>query len=175
MKIIQTSVEATMAGSSRSSPAGLSLATLAPPRWTAKTGSLKMLLSTLQISPKLTDYPLPPRRRPTKEILGDYDKSWSPSDLPPKKQVTIMILEIRNKFSEKIDYWFAEGNAQFSDWIVLLGHGVTGNLSRPVIALTARELNQAGFSVLTFSFSGNGESEGDFATLLSKASKISKR
>ena len=55
-----------------------------------------------------------------------------------------MILEIRNKFSEKIDYWFAEGNAQFSDWIVLLGHGVTGNLSRPVIALTARELNQAG-------------------------------
>ena len=74
----------------------------------------------------------------------------------------IMILEIRNELSEKIDYWFAKGNAHFSDWIVLLGHGVTGNRSRPVIALTAKELNQAGFSVLTFSFSGNGESEGDF-------------
>ena len=73
-----------------------------------------------------------------------------------------MILEIRNALGEKIDYGFSEGNGQFSDWIVLLGHGVTGNRNRPVIADTAKELNQTGFSVLTFSFSGNGESGGDF-------------
>jgi len=69
---------------------------------------------------------------------------------------------IRNQFGEAIDYEYLEGDDRFASWIVLLGHGVTGNRSRPVIAETARALNDAGFSTLAFSFSGNGESEGDF-------------
>jgi pimeloyl-ACP methyl ester carboxylesterase len=73
-----------------------------------------------------------------------------------------MVSEIRNKGGEKIDYGYIEGNGQFPDWIVLLGHGVTGNRNRPIIADTAEALNRAGFSILPFSFSGNGESEGDF-------------
>ena len=73
-----------------------------------------------------------------------------------------MITEIRNHVGEKIDFGFVEGNEKFADWIVLLGHGVTGNRERPVISETARSLNKAGFSTLAFSFSGNGDSEGDF-------------
>ncbi len=69
---------------------------------------------------------------------------------------------IRNHLGEALDYEFLEGDGRFSDWIVLLGHGVTGNRSRPVIAETASALNRAGFSTLAFSFSGNGESEGNF-------------
>lgn len=69
---------------------------------------------------------------------------------------------ITNSQGEKIDYEYLEEDSRFSDWIVLLGHGVTGNRNRPVIADTAKALNQAGFSTLAFSFSGNGDSEGDF-------------
>lgn len=69
---------------------------------------------------------------------------------------------IRNHAGEAIDYEFLEGDGTFSSWVVLLGHGVTGNRSRPVVAETARALNKAGFSTLAFSFSGNGDSDGDF-------------
>lgn len=71
---------------------------------------------------------------------------------------------IRNAFGEKLDYSF-EGRAEPSgrrDWIVVLGHGVTGDKERPVIADTAHALNAAGFDTLRFSFSGNGASEGRF-------------
>ena len=73
-----------------------------------------------------------------------------------------MLSEIRNQLGEKIDFLYQEGNEKLSDWIVVLGHGVTGNRERPVIAETATALNHAGFSTLAFSFSGNGQSEGDF-------------
>ena len=69
---------------------------------------------------------------------------------------------IRNSSGEEIDYELLESDGRFSDWIVLLGHGVTGNRDRPVIADTAEALNHAGFTALAFSFSGNGESEGAF-------------
>jgi alpha/beta superfamily hydrolase len=71
---------------------------------------------------------------------------------------------IKNPLGETLDYSFASGAADSkkSDWIVVLGHGVTGNKDRPVVADPAAALNAAGFDTLRFSFAGNGDSEGDF-------------
>ena len=71
---------------------------------------------------------------------------------------------IQNALGETLDYSFAEGAGTIrqSDWIVVLGHGVTGNKDRPVVADTAAALNSAGFDTLRFSFAGNGDSEGTF-------------
>lgn len=72
--------------------------------------------------------------------------------------------EIRNEASELLDYTFAKAanETPFSEWIVVLGHGVTGNKDREVIADLALALNAVGFDTLRFSYSGNGNSEGDF-------------
>jgi alpha/beta superfamily hydrolase len=71
---------------------------------------------------------------------------------------------IKNSLNETLDYTFAPGidAEKKSDWIVVLGHGVTGNKDRPVVVDPANALNAAGFDTLRFSFAGNGESEGDF-------------
>lgn len=68
---------------------------------------------------------------------------------------------ISNASGEKIDYRF-HGNASDPSKIVLIGHGVTGNLDRPWAEGLANALAEAGFPALRFSFSGNGDSEGDF-------------
>lgn len=66
----------------------------------------------------------------------------------------------RNKHGELLDTsYFA---AERDDALILIGHGVTGNKDRPVVKNTADYLTKAGFPCLTFSFSGNGESEGRF-------------
>lgn len=71
---------------------------------------------------------------------------------------------IKNSQGETLDYTFTPGAEHCLDvkWLVILGHGVTGNKDRPVIADTAKTLSDAGFDTLAFSFSGNGDSEGDF-------------
>lgn len=71
---------------------------------------------------------------------------------------------IKNASGETLDYTFTSGAADCHDesWVVILGHGVTGNKDRPVIVDTAKALSDAGFDTLAFSFAGNGESEGDF-------------
>lgn len=71
---------------------------------------------------------------------------------------------IINPAGEKLDHRFARATADHPvrNWIVILGHGVTGDLDRPVVAATAAALNAAGFDTLRFSFAGNGGSEGDF-------------
>ncbi len=71
---------------------------------------------------------------------------------------------IKNIQGETLDYTFTSGAQSCRDesWLVILGHGVTGNKDRPVIVDTAKALNEAGFDTLAFSFSGNGDSEGDF-------------
>jgi len=71
---------------------------------------------------------------------------------------------IKNPFEEKLDYRFAKGEGASADgeWIVILGHGVTGNMDRPIMTDTANALNAAGYDTLRFSFSGNGNSEGNF-------------
>ena len=71
---------------------------------------------------------------------------------------------IKNSFGETLDYTFTAGAKSCRDekWLVILGHGVTGNKDRPVITDTAKAINEAGFDTLAFSFAGNGDSEGDF-------------
>lgn len=71
---------------------------------------------------------------------------------------------IKNSLNETLDYTFAPGidAEKKSGWIVVLGHGVTGNKDRPVVVDPADALNAAGFDTLRFSFAGNGDSEGDF-------------
>ncbi|MGD7652427.1 MAG: alpha/beta hydrolase [Verrucomicrobiales bacterium] len=71
---------------------------------------------------------------------------------------------IFNPQGERIDYTFRSGagEAAGEGWLVLLGHGVTGNKDRPLISELAEALNAAGFDTLRFSFAGNGESGGDF-------------
>ncbi len=75
-----------------------------------------------------------------------------------------MNLNIKNSANETLDYTFGKGsaNSEKSEWIAILGHGVTGNKDRPIIKDTADALNNAGFDTLRFSFAGNGESGGDF-------------
>ncbi|GAB5561264.1 MAG: hypothetical protein SynsKO_29110 [Synoicihabitans sp.] len=79
--------------------------------------------------------------------------------------------DIRNAAGERLDYSFATGaeDHHHEGWIVVLGHGVTGDKDRPLMIATAAALNAAGFDTLRISFSGNGDSEGDF-----RASTISK-
>ncbi len=69
--------------------------------------------------------------------------------------------EIRNAQGERLDYAFHAGDHP-SSRIVVLGHGVTGNKDRPLLLALTQSLNAAGLSVLGFSFSGNGDSEGRF-------------
>lgn len=62
------------------------------------------------------------------------------------------------------DYTFSAGSQteKVPGWLVILGHGVTGDKDRPVIIENAAALNAAGFNTLRFSFAGNGESAGNF-------------
>lgn len=75
---------------------------------------------------------------------------------------------IRNIEGEKIDYTFQQGhNAE--KFIIVLGHGVTGNKDRPFLVALTDALLTAGISTLRMSFSGNGDSEGRFeAATISK-------
>lgn len=70
-----------------------------------------------------------------------------------------MFGEIRNEHGECLDYTYHKGNG---NRIVVIGHGVTGNKDRPALIALAEGLAEAGISVLRFSFSGNGDSEGEF-------------
>lgn len=74
-----------------------------------------------------------------------------------------MIQTLHNHLGEKIDFAFVQGgDSKKSDWLVLVAHGVTGNKDRPIVVDAAKAAHKQGFSTLAFSFSGNGESEGDF-------------
>lgn len=81
---------------------------------------------------------------------------------------TTMFGEIRNEHGERLDYTFHEGELEYtgnegdSNQIVVIGHGVTGNKDRPFLVHLAESLAEVGISVLRFSFSGNGDSEGKF-------------
>lgn len=68
---------------------------------------------------------------------------------------------IRNKAGEKLDLVFSSGAAR-SQYLVILGHGVTANKDRSWALSLAKGLDELGFATLRFSFSGNGRSEGQF-------------
>jgi len=68
---------------------------------------------------------------------------------------------IRNLHGESLDYSYAPGSSEDGPLIVI-GHGVTANKDRAWAVELAGGLASAGFASLRFSFSGNGESDGDF-------------
>ncbi|MEZ5325250.1 MAG: alpha/beta fold hydrolase [Verrucomicrobiales bacterium] len=74
-----------------------------------------------------------------------------------------MFGEIRNTQGEKLDYRFHEATSNADrKHVVVIGHGVTANLDRPWAEALANGLAAAGIHAVRFSFSGNGDSEGNF-------------
>ena len=69
--------------------------------------------------------------------------------------------EIRNQAGERLEYQFHPGR-EGDRHVVVLGHGVTGNMDRPLMVALAEGLAKSGISALRFSFAGNGGSEGRF-------------
>ena len=72
-----------------------------------------------------------------------------------------MFGNIKNASGENLDYTFHDGDTS-SQQIVVLGHGVTGNKDRPFLVELAKNLSKSGIPTLRFSFSGNGDSDGEF-------------
>ena len=72
-----------------------------------------------------------------------------------------MFGEIQNQQGEKIAYSYHAGE-DGSDVLVLIGHGVTGNKDRPFVKTLANGLSDAGIPTIRMSFTGNGDSGGDF-------------
>ena len=70
------------------------------------------------------------------------------------------MLPIKNKQGERLDVSFHEGDRK--NHLVIIGHGVTGNKDRPMLIAIAEALAEKGWPCLRLSFSGNGESEGNF-------------
>lgn len=68
--------------------------------------------------------------------------------------------QIQNLQGERLDVAFHGGMKL--DALVVLGHGVTGNKDRPLLVAVAEGLAAKGWSCLRISFSGNGDSEGEF-------------
>lgn len=68
--------------------------------------------------------------------------------------------QIRNQQGERLDVAFHGGTKMGT--LVVLGHGVTGNKDRPLLVAVAEGLAAKGWPCLRVSFSGNGESEGEF-------------
>lgn len=68
--------------------------------------------------------------------------------------------QIQNKEGERLDVSFHGGTKLGT--LVVLGHGVTGNKDRPLMVAVAEGLAAKGWPCVRFSFSGNGESEGNF-------------
>jgi pimeloyl-ACP methyl ester carboxylesterase len=68
--------------------------------------------------------------------------------------------EFRNRHGEKLDVAFHPGTRE--DALVILTHGVTGNKDRPLLVNLAEGLASRGWPCLRLSWTGNGNSEGDF-------------
>jgi len=74
----------------------------------------------------------------------------------------ILPTEIFNRQGERLDFSYHPGTPN-QETLVVLGHGVTGNKDRPLLVELASQLAQNGIHALRFSFSGNGNSGGNFA------------
>lgn len=72
-----------------------------------------------------------------------------------------MFDEIKNSQGEVIDHTFHSGERE--GFLVVLGHGVTGNKDRPLLVALASGLAAKGWPCLRISYSGNGGSGGSFA------------
>ena len=71
--------------------------------------------------------------------------------------------EFRNPAGERIDHVFHPGvGGAKHDTLVIIAHGLTGNLDRPQLAALANGLAARGWPCLRITYPGNGNSEGDF-------------
>lgn len=68
---------------------------------------------------------------------------------------------IRNKKGEKIDYTFHYGSEK-NRFLLIVAHGVTADKDASIVTTLSERVAMEGMSVLRFSFTGNGESEGRF-------------
>ncbi|MBK1826124.1 alpha/beta hydrolase [Haloferula rosea] len=68
--------------------------------------------------------------------------------------------EFRNRCGEMLDVAFHPGTREKR--LLVLGHGVTGDMDRPLMVAVAEALSARGWPCLRMSFSGNGSSDGDF-------------
>ena len=75
-----------------------------------------------------------------------------------------MFDDLRNAQGDRLDAAFHPGSTDGDGprELVVIGHGVTGNKDREWAVILAEALSAAGFAALRFTFSGNGDSEGDF-------------
>jgi uncharacterized protein len=72
-------------------------------------------------------------------------------------------MNLINKHGQKLDHRFHESPEPLDpNHMVIIGHGLTGNLDRPFLKALAEGLAGGGFHALRVSWSGNGGSEGDF-------------
>lgn len=71
-----------------------------------------------------------------------------------------MLDSIVNFHGEALDFTFSPATSAWGTAII--GHGVTANKDRAWAVTLFDTLQAAGFGALRFSFSGNGESQGDF-------------
>lgn len=69
---------------------------------------------------------------------------------------------LTNTQGERLDFIFHAGDPDRSE-IIVLGHGVTGNKDRPFLIEMAEGWAAQGLNVIRHSWSGNGDSEGDFS------------
>lgn len=67
---------------------------------------------------------------------------------------------IRNQHGEQLDTFVHPG--KHGDILVILGHGLSGEMNSPVLFWLARGLEKHGWPCVRFSYSGNGKSEGLF-------------
>ncbi|MDA8527210.1 lysophospholipase [Opitutaceae bacterium] len=69
---------------------------------------------------------------------------------------------LTNTQGERLDFTFHSGDPERAE-IIVLGHGVTGNKDRPFLVGMAEGWAEQGLNVIRHSWSGNGDSEGNFA------------
>jgi pimeloyl-ACP methyl ester carboxylesterase len=67
---------------------------------------------------------------------------------------------VTNRSGERIDFTYHQ--TARADALVILGHGLTGNKDRPLLVALAEGLAGRGWPCLRISYTGNGESEGNF-------------
>jgi pimeloyl-ACP methyl ester carboxylesterase len=73
----------------------------------------------------------------------------------------MMLDPIHNAHGERIAFTFVPGQSDRRD-IVVIGHGLTSDKERPWSVGLSNALRERGIASLRISFSGNGESGGDF-------------
>lgn len=68
--------------------------------------------------------------------------------------------DLQNSSGERLDHHFHPGERRSS--LVILGHGLTGDMDRPLLVALANGLSARGWPCLRLSFSGCGDSQGSF-------------